>query len=103
MEEYRPDDLCSRCDRRGFMGRLLKMGVGPRKWVCIDCFSFLSGVDPRDPVEERTARSGDPFYLTVDEWRQMGEPRVPVVDGAGMPEATDSPFEPFPPPAEGPS
>lgn len=51
---------CQRCKRKPFCGRLHEMSPGQR--VCIDCFSYLTGIDDRDPVEDRTARSGDPAY-----------------------------------------
>lgn len=62
--------ICTRCQRRNFMGRPLH-NVGNRQMVCIDCFCFITGIDERDPLKDRTARSGDSCYLTTDEWQQL--------------------------------
>lgn len=71
------DTPCDNCGRPNFMGQEL-LEVGNKRRVCIDCFSFVTGSDPRDPAVERSARSGDPAHLTLAEWRAVGEPSVPV-------------------------
>jgi hypothetical protein len=68
---------CKNCGREPWMGRPLHDIGGGRK-VCTDCFCFFSRIDPRDPAAERTARSGDPVHLRLDEWHAAGEPSVPV-------------------------
>jgi hypothetical protein len=72
--------LCPRCERPPFLGRLLN--VGNDQFVCVDCFAFVTGIDDRDPIEDPTARSGDPRYIARSER-----------DDA-------PPFEPFPPPED---
>lgn len=57
--------LCVRCEREPWMGRLLN--VGNRQLVCVDCFAFVTGIDDRDPIEDPTARSGDPRYVASSE------------------------------------
>lgn len=56
---------CTRCGRPNYMGQPLHR-MGRRVRVCIDCFCFLSGIDPRDPVTDATARSGTPDYIPRD-------------------------------------
>lgn len=57
--------LCDRCEREPYLGRLLN--VGNRQMVCVDCFAFVTGIDDRDPIEDPTARSGDPRYVASSE------------------------------------
>lgn len=72
-----PRPLCDNCGRPNYLGRpLMKLNHPVR--VCIDCFAFITGSDPRDPAHERTARSGDPAYMLQSEWREAGEPCIPV-------------------------
>lgn len=68
---------CDNCGREPWMGRP-RHDIGGGRKVCTDCFCFFSGIDPRDPAIERTARSGDPLHLGLHEWRAVGEPSVPV-------------------------
>lgn len=70
------------CERPNYMGRPL-LHVGNRQLVCIDCFYFITGIDSRDPAVERTARSGDPAHLTLEEWCRLGKPTVPVTSAGG--------------------
>lgn len=54
--------LCDRCSRRNYMGQPLLV-MGAHQKVCIDCFSYLTGIDGRDPLLDPTARSGGPEYI----------------------------------------
>lgn len=72
---------CDNCKRPPWFDRPLH-SIGGGQKVCTDCFCFFSGIDPRDPAHERTARSGDDLYMTKDEWMAAGKPSVPVEEEA---------------------
>lgn len=61
VAEIEDGKFCNRCERDAWMGRLLN--VGNDQLVCVDCFAFVTGIDDRDPIDDPTARSGDPRYV----------------------------------------
>ncbi len=76
--------LCDRCHRRGYMGRLLAMNAAG-EMVCIDCFSYLSGISSDDPLADpalTVSSYGSVFAYTREKgWTVNGEPYNPDEDG----------------------